>query len=224
MNRGPPSFVTTAGTTEAASSTSLSRTASLALRLTGFVGLQREIPAGVPLSPPRCRREDSALPNATPPSRNGTVLSTDTGIRRVSGTGIVQVLQYLLHRFRGTPHLCTAGIVPLVVASFSALFNWYAMLRGTLQVGGEGSGSGRDLYCRPLLLLGFLAVLRRRIARAVKSCFSRGRQRGSFAAILSMSSNHTSAIIDTVIGEKLPITRPRPAQGGISSPTKCPAQ
>lgn len=66
MNRGPPSFVTTAGTTEAASSTSLSRTASLALRLTGFVGLQREIPAGAPLSPPLCRWEDCALPHATP--------------------------------------------------------------------------------------------------------------------------------------------------------------
>lgn len=86
---------------------------------------------------------------------------------------IFQVLEYLLHWFRGTPHLRVAAIISLVVGAFSALFNWYAMLRGTLLVGGQGSGFGRDLYRLPPLFLTFLAVLPRRIARAAKSYFSK---------------------------------------------------
>jgi hypothetical protein len=86
---------------------------------------------------------------------------------------IFQILEYLLHWFRGTPHLRAAAIMSLVVASFSALFNWYAMLRGTLLVGGHGSGFGRDLYRLPLLFLTFLAVLPRRVFRAAKTYFSK---------------------------------------------------
>jgi len=86
---------------------------------------------------------------------------------------IIQLLEYLLHWFRGTPHLRVAAIVSLILGAFSALFNWYAMLRGTLLVGGEGSGFGRDLYRLPLLFLKFLAVLPVSVARATKSYFSR---------------------------------------------------
>ena len=86
---------------------------------------------------------------------------------------IIQVLEYLLHWFRGTPHLRIAAIVSVIFGGFSALFNWYAMLRGTLLVGGEGSGFGRDLGRLPLLFLKFLAVLPVRIARATKSYFSK---------------------------------------------------
>ncbi len=75
-----------------------------------------------------------------------------------------QVLEYLLHWLRGTPHLRIAAIVSLVVSAVSALFNWYAMRRGTLLVGGEGGGFGGDLRRLPRLLLGFLAVLPRKIA------------------------------------------------------------
>jgi hypothetical protein len=75
-----------------------------------------------------------------------------------------QALEYLLHWFRSTPHLRSAGIVSLAVGALSALFNWYAMRRGTLLVGREGSGFGRDLLRLPRLLLGFVAVLPRKIA------------------------------------------------------------
>ena len=75
-----------------------------------------------------------------------------------------QLLEYLLHWFRGTPHLRIAAIVSLVVSAISALFNWYAMRRGTLLVGGEGAGFGGDLRRLPRLLLGFLAVLPRKLA------------------------------------------------------------
>jgi hypothetical protein len=74
-----------------------------------------------------------------------------------------QVLEYLLHWFRGTPHLRIAGIVSLLVSAISALFNWYAMRRGTLLVGGQGGGFGGDLRRLPRLMFGFLAVLPRKI-------------------------------------------------------------
>jgi hypothetical protein len=77
---------------------------------------------------------------------------------------IFQVLEYLLHWFRGTPHLRIAEIVSLVVSGVSALFNWYAMRRGTLLVGRGSGGFGGDLRRLPLLLFGFLAVLPRRAA------------------------------------------------------------
>lgn len=80
-----------------------------------------------------------------------------------------QGLEYLLHWFRGTPHLRVAAIVSLVVSAVSALFNWYAMRRGALLVGGEGGGFGGDLRRLPRLLFGFLAVLPRKLARYMKN-------------------------------------------------------
>lgn len=77
---------------------------------------------------------------------------------------IFQVLEYLLHWFRGTPHLRIAGVVSLAVSAVSALFNWYAMRRGTLLIGREGGGFGGDLRRLPRLLFGFLAVLPRKLA------------------------------------------------------------
>lgn len=76
-----------------------------------------------------------------------------------------QILEYLLHWVRGTPHLRVAGVVSLVVSAISALFNWYAMRRGTLLIGREGGGFGGDLRRLPRLLLGFFALLPRQIAR-----------------------------------------------------------
>src|SRR5271166_5965707 len=82
---------------------------------------------------------------------------------------IIQVLEYLLHWFRGTPHLRVAAIVSLLVSAVSALFNWYAMRRGTFLVGREGGGFGGDLRRLPRLLFGFLAVLPRKIAGKLRA-------------------------------------------------------
>jgi hypothetical protein len=82
---------------------------------------------------------------------------------------VFQVLEYFLHWFRGTPHLRAAAIVSLFVSAVSALFNWYAMRRGTLLVGREGVGFGGDLLRLPRLLLGFFAVLPKTIAAKFKS-------------------------------------------------------
>jgi len=79
-----------------------------------------------------------------------------------------QGIEYVLHWFRGTPHLRIAEIVSVIVSGLSALFNWYAMRRGTLLVGGEGATLGRDLGRLPRLIFGFLALLPRKVLACTK--------------------------------------------------------
>jgi hypothetical protein len=89
---------------------------------------------------------------------------------------IFQVLEYWLHWLRGTPHLRPAEITSVVVSAISALFNWYAMRRETLLVGTEGRALVTDLHRLPGLIIGFLAVLPRKIMARFKlrqSGFSR---------------------------------------------------
>jgi hypothetical protein len=82
---------------------------------------------------------------------------------------VFQVFEYALHRYRGTPHLWIVEIVSVIVSALSALFNWYAMRRGTLLVGGEGGSLGADLRRLPRLVFGFLAALPQRIVRGFKN-------------------------------------------------------
>jgi len=84
-----------------------------------------------------------------------------------------QVLEYVLHWFRRTPHLRIAAVISMVVSGLSALFNWYAMRRGTLLVGRGAGGLGGDLRRLPRLLFGFLAVLPRKLAKKSKSYSSK---------------------------------------------------
>jgi hypothetical protein len=79
-----------------------------------------------------------------------------------------QCVEYVLHWLRGTPHLRIAEIVSVIISGLSALFNWYAMRRGALLVGGEGASFGSDLGRLPRLIVGFLAVLPSKAAASVK--------------------------------------------------------
>jgi len=72
---------------------------------------------------------------------------------------LFQVLEYALHGLRGTPHLRGAEIASVAASALSALFNWYAMKRGALLVGVEGSNFGSDLLRFPRLILGFVLQL-----------------------------------------------------------------
>ena len=81
---------------------------------------------------------------------------------------LFQCIEYVLHWFRGTPHLRIAEIVSLMISGLSALFNWYAMRRGALLVGGEGASLGSDLGRLPRLIASFLAVLPSKLASNVK--------------------------------------------------------
>lgn len=75
-----------------------------------------------------------------------------------------QGLEYGLHWLRGTPHLRAAEIASVVAGALSALFNWYAMRRGALLVGGEGGNLGRDLARFPRLIVGFVVLAPRWVA------------------------------------------------------------
>lgn len=80
-----------------------------------------------------------------------------------------QVVEYLLHWMRGTPHLRLAEIVSATMSAISALFNWYIMRRNTLLVGPEGARFTSDLAHLPKLLLGFVTALPRRWLERRKS-------------------------------------------------------
>jgi hypothetical protein len=69
---------------------------------------------------------------------------------------VMQAVEYLVHRLRGTHHLHAALIGSVAVSALSSSFNWFAMQRGTLLVGGEGTSFQRDLRRLPLLALGFV--------------------------------------------------------------------
>jgi hypothetical protein len=90
---------------------------------------------------------------------------------------LFQALEYFLHWFQGTPHLQAAALVSLFVSAISALFNWYAMRRGTLLMGREGGGFGGDLRRLPGLLFGFFAVLPKKMARNIRLRSSKIRDR-----------------------------------------------
>ncbi len=81
---------------------------------------------------------------------------------------VFQVLEAYLHWVRGTAHLRIAESASIVVSAISSLFNWYAMKRGTLLVGGEGESFGSDLKRLPRLLVSFAALLPQRIFQARK--------------------------------------------------------
>jgi len=75
-----------------------------------------------------------------------------------------QVIEYLLHLAHGTPHLRVAEIISVGVSAVSSLFNWYAMRRGALLVGGEGETFGADVHRLPRLIYDFFAIVPRKIA------------------------------------------------------------
>jgi hypothetical protein len=76
---------------------------------------------------------------------------------------IFQLLEAYLHWIRGTPHLRIIERASIIVSGLSSLFNWYAMKRDTLLVGGEGGTFGSDLKRLPKLLLSFVILLPRRL-------------------------------------------------------------
>lgn len=81
---------------------------------------------------------------------------------------IGQVIEYQVHLWRGTPHTYIAVVISSVLSALSSLFNWYAMKRGTLLVGGEGGSFVNDLRKIPALLGGFLLIGPRWVLRQVE--------------------------------------------------------
>jgi hypothetical protein len=79
---------------------------------------------------------------------------------------VFQAIEFLFHWLHGTPHLRLAAMVSLAVGGVSSLFNWYAMRRGTLLVGGEGDPFGSDLRRLPKLLLEFFLAIPCKVKKA----------------------------------------------------------
>jgi len=74
----------------------------------------------------------------------------------VAVPAVFQVFEFLLHRLHGTPHLKLAEFISIGASAVSALFNWYAMRRGALLVGGEGGSFASDVRRLPRLILSFV--------------------------------------------------------------------
>jgi hypothetical protein len=70
--------------------------------------------------------------------------------------GVMQAVEYFVHWLRGTHHLHAVLIGSVLVSALSSLFNWFAMRRGTLLVGGEGKSFRKDLSRLPLLAVSFI--------------------------------------------------------------------
>jgi hypothetical protein len=90
-----------------------------------------------------------ALRNMEPPWLAAFVISL------VLPAGI-QALEYLVHWLRGTPNLGAGILVSILVSGIAALFNWYAMRRGTLLTGTEGRPFLADLKSLPAVIFGFI--------------------------------------------------------------------
>jgi hypothetical protein len=72
---------------------------------------------------------------------------------------LFQAVEFLMHRYHGTPHLRIAEFVSIFISGISSLFNWYAMRHGALLVGGEGRSFSSDLRRLPELIVGFVTAL-----------------------------------------------------------------
>lgn len=68
-------------------------------------------------------------------------------------------LEFLVHWLRGTPHLRASIVSSVIFTALSTLFHFYAMRRGTLLTGKNGSSVWDDLRAFPRLVYGFVAVL-----------------------------------------------------------------
>jgi hypothetical protein len=68
----------------------------------------------------------------------------------------IQALEFLVHWLRGTPNLGAGIFVSILVSGIAALFNWYAMRRGTLLTGTESRPFLADLKSLPAVIFGFV--------------------------------------------------------------------
>jgi hypothetical protein len=66
-------------------------------------------------------------------------------------------LEFVVHWLRHTPHLKASIIASMSFTVISTLFNFYAMRRGTMVVGGNSPSLAQDMKNMPRVIGGFLA-------------------------------------------------------------------
>jgi hypothetical protein len=78
-------------------------------------------------------------------------------------------LEFLVHFLRHTPHLKASIISSMSFTVISTLFNFYAMRRGTMVVGGDAPTLADDMRAMPGVIAGFLAIFPLWIWRSLRS-------------------------------------------------------
>jgi hypothetical protein len=77
-------------------------------------------------------------------------------------------MEFAIHLARGTPNLARSMIASVIFTEISTLFNLYAMRRGALVVGTEGSSMTADMRRIPRLIFGFVVLGPLAILRAIR--------------------------------------------------------
>ncbi len=80
---------------------------------------------------------------------------------------MAHVIEFLVHWTAGTPELGTSMLASIVFSALSTVFNLFAMRRGVLIVGGGSRSFGDDLKHIPRLVLDFILVPPRALARVL---------------------------------------------------------
>jgi hypothetical protein len=79
---------------------------------------------------------------------------------------VAHTLEYLVHRWHGTPALAGSIAASIVLTAVSTSFNLFAMRRGALVVGDEGRSLASDLAAMPRLFAAFVAAIARSCVRS----------------------------------------------------------
>jgi hypothetical protein len=83
-----------------------------------------------------------------------------TAAALVALPGVAHSLEWVVHRWRGTPELAASIAASLVFTALSTAFNLFAMRRGVLIVGEGGGSLLADLRRMPRLMVSFIAPVR----------------------------------------------------------------
>lgn len=82
---------------------------------------------------------------------------------------VVQLLEFAVHLFSGTPNLKTGVFISTAMTAVASLFNWYSMRHGALLTGRNAGSFSSDLARFPVLIYGFVTAIpnavRARLAR-----------------------------------------------------------
>ncbi len=82
---------------------------------------------------------------------------------------VVHSAEYLVHTAAGTPNRRTGVFISLRMTALGVTFSWYCMHNGAFLAGPEGRPFRQDLRRIPALLVGYLSLPVRALARAVRT-------------------------------------------------------
>ena len=72
---------------------------------------------------------------------------------------VVQLLEFAVHLFSGTPNLKAGVFVSTTMTAAASLFNWYSMRQGAFLTGQNATSFWSDLKRFPVLIYGFVMAI-----------------------------------------------------------------